>query len=191
MNIDEFYGKMRREVAGHAIGRGESAAFLIWFLENYFRLDHDEAIGSVCDQTNDKGIDAIWVDNEDETIYLFQSKFSPLNNQEQGDNDLRNFVGARQWFSSEQSISQLINSTASKELKALIKECKIPDKINFKKVCVFITNKKFNEHANEYFAVTENFEAYDCNFLFEKFTYFADQEVTFSPIDLRLRILQN
>jgi hypothetical protein len=95
MNNAEFYARMRHEVTGHAIGRGESAAFLIWFLENYFRLEHDDAIGSVCDQVNDKGIDGIYVDEEDETVYLFQSKYSPLNNQEQGDRDIRDFVGAR------------------------------------------------------------------------------------------------
>ena len=51
-----LYAKIRREVADHAGGRGESASFLIWFLENYFRLEHDDAIGDVCDHINDKGL---------------------------------------------------------------------------------------------------------------------------------------
>ena len=35
--------------------RTESAAFLIWYLENYYRLDSLEAVDSVCDQRGDKG----------------------------------------------------------------------------------------------------------------------------------------
>jgi len=33
--------------------RSESAAFLIWYLENYYRLDEIEAVDSVCDQKGD------------------------------------------------------------------------------------------------------------------------------------------
>jgi len=76
---------MRQEVAEYSICRGESAAFLIWFMENFFRLEMQDAIDGVCDQVNDKGIDGIYVDDDDEIIYLFQSKFSPNNNQRQGD----------------------------------------------------------------------------------------------------------
>lgn len=35
--------------------RSNSAAFLIWYLENYYRLDDLEAIDSVCDQRGIKG----------------------------------------------------------------------------------------------------------------------------------------
>jgi hypothetical protein len=30
--------------------RSQSASFLIWYLENYYRLDTQEAVDSVCDQ---------------------------------------------------------------------------------------------------------------------------------------------
>jgi hypothetical protein len=186
MNKQELNAKIRHQVTEHAAGRGESASFLIWFLENYFRLDHDDAIGAICDHTNDKGIDGIFVDDEDEAIYLFQSKYSTSDNQDQGDNDLRNFVGARQWFASESSVNELLNSTASQELKSLIVETNIIEKINFKKVLVFVTNRRFNSHATEYLSVAQDIEAYDCEYLFEKYTYFADQEITFPPIDLYL-----
>ncbi len=38
--------------------RTESASFLIWYLEHYYRLDPLEAVDCVCDQSGDKGIDA-------------------------------------------------------------------------------------------------------------------------------------
>lgn len=185
MELNEFYIQMRKEVAEFSVGRGESAAFLIWFLENFFRLETQDAIDSVCDQTNDKGIDGIYVDVDEEIVYLFQSKFSPNNNQNQGDNDIRNLMGARQWFENEESVNSLLSSTASKDLKSLVKRSKIPEKkTQYKLVSVFVTNKVFNSHAKEYIDVVEDLETYDCNDLFDKYTYFADEENTFPSKEL-------
>ncbi|MGA2052072.1 MAG: abortive phage infection protein, partial [Opitutales bacterium] len=55
-------------------GRSESASFLIWYLENYYRLDEGEAVDSVCDQGGDKGVDGIFVNDNDATITIFQAK---------------------------------------------------------------------------------------------------------------------
>jgi hypothetical protein len=184
MNRETFCQKMRQEVAEHTNGRSDSSAFLIWFLENFFRLETDEAIGDVCDNPNDKGIDGIYVDDEDEVIYLFQSKFSPSDNQDQGDNDVRNFVGSRQWFENETAVQNLLSSSASEELKSIVREANIIEKTNYKKISVFVTNRIFNRHAKEYIGVTQNLEAYDSEYLFDKYTYFADEEIDFPPVDL-------
>ena len=47
--------------------RSESASFLIWYLENYYRLDGQDAVDAVCDQRGDKGVDGIYVNSSDET----------------------------------------------------------------------------------------------------------------------------
>lgn len=184
MEINDFYNRMREEVTEYAKTRSESAAFLFWFLENFFRLEKQDAEDTICDQTNDKGIDGIYVDDEEEIIFLFQSKYSPQDHQRQGDNDIRNFIGARQWVKDEQSVQNLLNSTASNELKSLVNRSMVIEKTHYKTVSVFITNKKFNQHAEQYIATTENLESYDINLLFEKYTYFADNENTFPPVDL-------
>lgn len=44
-------------------GRTESAAFLVWFLENILRLDDVEAADAICDGPSDRGIDAVWACN--------------------------------------------------------------------------------------------------------------------------------
>ena len=183
MELADFYSQMREEINEFSVGRGESAAFLIWFLENFFRLETQDAIDSVCDQTNDKGIDGIYVD-DDEIIYLFQSKFSPFDNRDQGDNDLRNFIGARGWFVDETSVNRLLTSTASRELKSLVESSKILDKTQYKLVSIFVTNKIFNTHAKEYIGVTDNLETFDSNDLFGKYTYFADEENVFPAKEL-------
>jgi len=42
-------------------GRTESASFLTWYLENYYRLDPIAAVDAVCDQRYDKGVDGIYL----------------------------------------------------------------------------------------------------------------------------------
>jgi len=184
MEINDFFNRMRLEVSEYSKIRSESAGFLFWFLENFFRLEKQDAEDSICDQTNDKGIDGIYVDDEDEIIFLFQSKYSPQDHQSQGDNDLRNFIGARQWFTDETSVQNLLNSTASNELKSLVSRAEVSEKTNYKVISVFVTNKKFNQHAEEYIATADNLEVYDINSLFEKYTYFADNENIFPATDL-------
>ena len=184
MELAEFYARMRTEVNEYANTRSESSAFLFWFLENFFRLDKQEAADSICDQTNDKGIDGLYVDDEDETIFLFQSKYSPQDNEDQGDNHIRNFIGARIWFADEAHVQNLLNSSANNELKSLVIGSGVLEKVRYTLVSVFLTNKIFNQHAKEYIASVSDLDAYDALSLFEKYTYFADNENVFPPTDL-------
>lgn len=187
MDRDDFYRKMRQEVQEFVIGgRSESASFLIWFLENYFRLETIDAIDCVCDHTNDKGIDGIFVDDDDEIIYLFQSKFSPLDGQTQGDSEIRNFIGAREWFINEESVQNLLNSTASRELKHLVNNFNVKEKTNYNRVSVFVTNKTYNIHAIEYIRTSSKLEAWDVEKLFQSYTYFADEEILFAFKDIKI-----
>ncbi|MFB9979192.1 hypothetical protein ACFSQQ_13315 [Mesorhizobium kowhaii] len=73
--------------------RSESASFLIWYLQNYYRLDSLEAVDAVCDQSNDKGVDGIYVNDNDQTITIFQSKISQKSNSTVGDAALKTFAG--------------------------------------------------------------------------------------------------
>ncbi|GIZ09859.1 AIPR family protein [Flavobacterium sp. UMI-01] len=186
MTLEEFFRNLRSDILNYNNGRTDTSAFIIWFLENFFRIDRQDAIDCVCDQQNDKGIDAIFVDDEEEIIYLIQSKFSPTDHQNQGDNDLRNFIGAKQWFTNSENLNNLLESTASNELKSLIKSSKLNEKTHYALRLVFITNKNFNVHANEFIAINEDLEAWDCNDLHNKYTYFADNDVKFPVKDLYL-----
>jgi hypothetical protein len=92
MDLKQFITKMNEQAAHYRTStRKERAALLVWFLINYYRIDEDTAIDLVCDSDNDKGIDGIFVDDQTEEIYIFQSKNSPNPASSQGDNDLRNF----------------------------------------------------------------------------------------------------
>ncbi len=196
MEQAEFCARLRTEVGRHKDGfRTDSAAFLVWYLVNFFRLDEQSAKDAVCDDTGDKGIDAIWIDETEnnEEIYLFQSKFSPDDDAEQGDNDLRNFVGAKTWFESEESVNELLIGTANAQLKSLVTGLKIPEKISkgWEVNLVFVTNKKLNNDGTEFLkANIDKLEADDISSLFAKYTYIAEEEAVPSETVLDVTIPQ-
>jgi len=133
-------------------GRNDSAAFLAWFLANLFRVEEEDARDAVCDHTNDKGIDGVLVDEQTSEIILFQAKFRLARNKTQGDNDLRNFVGAAKWFQSKSSVNSLLtDSTATDDLKSLVKRLEILKLIDQYSVrLVFISSLPFDANAKEF-----------------------------------------
>ena len=109
--------------------RSESASFLIWYLENYYRLDTREAIDCVCDQKGDKGIDGIYVNDAEMSIEVFQSKISQKVGATIGDTAPKEFFGSLQQLRSKESIQELLNS-AGNQIAALLRRCKIADLIS-------------------------------------------------------------
>lgn len=50
-------------------------AFIVWFLRAFFTDDQDQAVSALTGGSNDKGIDAILIDDEARTVYLVQGKY--------------------------------------------------------------------------------------------------------------------
>ena len=109
--------------------RSESASFLIWYLENYYRLDALEAVDSVCDQRGDKGIDGIFVNDNDRTITIFQSAISQKLKSSIGDASLREFAGTLRHFSSTSTIEHLVCSAGAAQVASLVKRLDLLNKI--------------------------------------------------------------
>jgi len=121
--------------------RTESASFIIWYLENYYRLDPLEAIDSVCDQRGDKGVDGIYVNNNDETIDIFQCKLSQSKDSTIGDTPLKEFFGTLSQFINQASIEKLVASAGDAEIARLIKRLDLAAKVNTYDVRgIFISN---------------------------------------------------
>ena len=75
--IDVNYPKLLELIGEYLVPkRTESASFLMWYLEKYYRLDPEEAVDFVCDQNGDKGVDGIYVNSGEGTIDVFQLKIS-------------------------------------------------------------------------------------------------------------------
>jgi len=179
MTKSEFYSRLRLEV--NLIKeqyRDDNSAFLIWFLKNIYCLDTQTSVDSVCDGSRDKGIDGVWVDNQTEEIYIFQSEFSPYDNKDCGDKKIREFKGVSSWFVDENSVAKLSASLVNLELNNLLLNLKISEKISrgFIVKYVFVTNKIFDQNAKE-FLETADIESHDIDLIFSKYTYFVEADV--------------
>ncbi|QIY78556.1 AIPR family protein [Chromobacterium violaceum] len=136
--------------------RSESASFLIWYLENYFRLSEIDAVDSVCDQRGDKGIDGIYYSEGESILYIFQSKISQKEVSSVGDKDLREFLGTIGQMRSAESIDILLNGSGNDLLKSLIKRIGIRDKIGGCEIRgVFLANIELDENGKEFLKHTD------------------------------------
>ena len=131
--------------------RTESASFLIWYLENYYRLDSLEAVDSVCDQRGDKGVDGIYVNDGDNTIDIFQCRISQKKDSTIGDTALKEFYGTLSQFQSLDSVNNLVASGGEAEVVRLVKRLDVVNKIATYEVRgVFIANIDIDANGTSY-----------------------------------------
>ena len=124
------FRKLEDKVKPHEItGRTPSAAFLIWFLQTIYRLDEDEAIDGVCDNSLDAGVDALYTDDSHQELVLFQAKRKAKLPGTLGDKELRVFIGSLARFSTEDEVRRLASTTTNAELKRLLEDNKVAEKI--------------------------------------------------------------
>ncbi len=137
--------------------RSESASFLIWYLENYYRLDTQDAIDSVCDQRGDKGVDGIFVNDSDETITIFQTTISQKDNTTIGDKSLREFAGTLTQFKDAKSIKALIGAAGKNRVASLAKRLDLENKITSHKLQgQFITNIEIDRNGQNFLDTSTN-----------------------------------
>ena len=143
--IDLKYPAVRALIESHlGAGRSDSRAFLAWFLEHYYRLEHDAAHDAVCDGPDDKGIDGIYVDDNLETVDVFQSKLFQNPSKTLGNSFLMQFAGMLTQFDDPQNVQALADTTQNKELSNLITAEEIVRKLQdgYAVRGVFVTNAR-------------------------------------------------
>jgi hypothetical protein len=132
--------------------RNNSSAFLIWYLINYYRLDEQEAIDSVCDQKGDKGIDGIYINHSEGVIDIFQTKLTEKNGRTLGDTALKEFVGTLQQIKTEENVIALLNDKqTNQQLKGLIDRTNLSQYMHQYKVRgIFISNMEMDNNGLSY-----------------------------------------
>ncbi|MFC3213857.1 hypothetical protein [Novosphingobium panipatense] len=153
-----------------------SGKFLRWFLEHIFRLDPLEADDAAVDAKHDKGIDAIYVDDVSEIVYLIQAKTKTSDKATLGDVDLKSFVGALAQFDSAESIGDLISETKNERLKQALTRNAVQPKVEagYSIKPVFITNVPSNSDADTYLKKKDGIVLYDADVIA---TEYVDLEV--------------
>jgi hypothetical protein len=152
--IDVDYPKILDLFAQHrAAGREDSVSFLIWYLENYYRLDSIESVDSVCDQPGDKGVDGIFVNENNQTITIFQSRLYQNPASRVGDSALRAFAGTLTQFRTPESIQALVASAGNAQVATLIKRLDLTNKITTHELRgEFVTNLNVDVNGDAFVA---------------------------------------
>ena len=143
--------------------RTESHAFLVWFLQHYYRLDETEAQDTVCDGPDDKGIDGVYVDENLETVDLFQCRLVQNPTRTLGDTQLKEFVGTLTQFSDPQKIDAIATTTGNTELANLLVSFNVLKKVKdgFTVRGIFITNIQRDQNAIAYLQGRDNLSLFD------------------------------
>ena len=139
-----------------------------WFLENYYRLEETEAQDAICDGSDDKGIDGIYVDHTLERIDVFQTKLYQAGagqDKTLGDSALKQFAGSLDQLKTKESAIELADTTGNEELRGLIQNEGIPDLIErgYDVRGFFITNVPMDDHAKSYLQHRTDITVYDAD----------------------------
>ena len=131
--------------------RSESAAFLIWYFENYSRMDRLEATDCVCDQCGDKGVDGIYVNTDANLIEVYQSKLYQKSTGTVGDKLLREFQGTLAQFESEDTVKTLVESAGDAEIVRLIGRLEVlKHNSEFEVVGYFVCNAELDKNGRSF-----------------------------------------
>ena len=154
---------LAEEVAAHEIGsRTPQAALLAWFLEAVWKLEPEDVIDAICDGSGDKGIDALYVDEDAAEITVFQSKLrNDPKKSTQGDNELKAFVGIAPYFESAEGVSSLLASKPNAELRKLLVRQRIQELLTedvYSVRLVFLTNASLDAAGRDYLKAREGSE---------------------------------
>src|SRR4051794_23611913 len=131
-------------------GLPESAAFLVWFLENVYRLEETDARDAVCDHPNDKGIDGIYIDHNNEEIHFLQAKIRQSMNGRVGDVGPKNLMASVGQFDSSDKIAAILVGNADDELKRLITRIQLAEMVDqgYSLIGVYVSNEVSNLDSN-------------------------------------------
>jgi AIPR protein len=143
--------------------RALSRSFLNWFLESIYGLDDTAADDAICDGHQDKGIDAIYVDELNEEIIVFQSKTVESANKTIGDTSLKEFAGTLDQLSTVENIELIERGNANDILKKLVIDLKLKARVGngFIVKGIFTTNASADQNALEYLASNESIKLFD------------------------------
>ncbi len=184
-SIDLTYPAILRVIRREAVsGRTESHAFLVWFLQHFFRLDESEAQETVCDGPDDKGIDGVYVDSNLETIFVFQCKLVQNLKRSLGDTRLKEFAGSLDQFESPDKIADIASTTANAELARVLESANVAQLVadGFTVKGVFITNIDRDDNATSYLGSRDDIRLFDRQTLISIYIPVGTTELVGSPV---------
>jgi hypothetical protein len=142
-------------------GRPISISFLNWFLEHIYRLDQVAAEDVICDKSNDRGIDGIYVDENQLEILVFQSKTKQGGTI--GDKDLREFSGTLNQLRTLDALDAFVAGKVDQEIKDKIEKLGLRGLLekDFTVRGIFVTNVVVDANGLDVIKADPSIDAYD------------------------------
>lgn len=162
--VDFKYPKLSSLIKKYSVdGRTESASFLMWFLDNYYRLEDSTLEDSICDRSDDKGVDGIYVDHNLKEIDIFQAKLFQNPAKTLGDTYLKSLVGTLSQFKTAGQIKAIAADTRNTELKRLLEAENIAELVEqgYAIKGIFVTNASSDPAATTYLKNHPSLTLYD------------------------------
>jgi hypothetical protein len=157
VQLEHFLEEIRKKHKRLDIHR----AFLYWFLEAYFNLHEKDILSCMADSPSDKQIDAIYISERAQTVFLVQSKYEiprPLTQRIRKE-QLTSFARVRSYFDSTEKLNAVTKS-ANPNVQKKMRETF--EKVNegYHVQLVFASTYGKNELAVQEVVATEEFEDY-------------------------------
>ena len=118
--------------------------FVAWYLRNIYLLDQLQAKDAVTDGANDKQIDAVFIDEEEQKIHIIQGKF--YTGETVNAEPIREVIAAWSQFDHLDTLQENANEKLKKKI------CEIATALEEDSYCVcfeLITTSTFSEEANK------------------------------------------
>ena len=195
MPIDVTYPAIVDLIHGHGMTvKQQSRQLLVWFLLNHYRLGDTEADDSVCDETDDKGVDGVYVNDNSNEIVVLSSKLrtgSPL--AQLGHGELKELAGTIAQFRTPEGVQQLIDTTKNDELKALLRDRQIVDKVTkgYTIRGVLVSNGDRNGDAANYLKLTPEIELFDGQRLINEYVAVDEIAPVDAPVTFNLSVIKH
>ena len=144
-------------------GKPTHKKFLRWFLIYVLGIDETAADDAICDGQNDKGIDGIFVDEDNEDIVFLQSKIREKAKAKIGDKYIREFHGSYAHLNTSKTIKKFLEGTPNENLAKLMINKNIGELIDrgYSVKSMFITNSELNAVGAEQLALHPEMQIFD------------------------------
>lgn len=123
--------------------------FLLWFIKAYLTDDDKLAVGAITNQSEDKNIDAVFIDETPKIAYIIQSKYrKSLGEKPENRSEVVDFAQTAQRLKGDQDQFDEFYRNCPAQLKSLLSEARERVlKRNFRLKMVFVTTGKFPPSA--------------------------------------------
>jgi len=144
-------------------GKPTQKKFLRWFLIYVVGLDEISADDAICDGIDDKGIDGILINHDDEEVMFIQSKVKEKSVAKIGDKYIREFYGSYSHLKTAEDIEKLLKTEPNEALTKIIEQQGLIELIRkgYRVTACFVTNNALDKKGSDQVGMYSEMKYFD------------------------------